>query len=56
MEVTKILDQSGARDYAENLAEQYYCKALAHLEATQLDTSRQALLKEIACFLLNRDF
>ena len=56
MEVMKILDQSGARDYAENLAEQYYCKALVHLEATQLDTSRQALLKEIACFLLNRDF
>ena len=56
MEVTKILDQSGARDYAENLAEQYYCKALAHLEATQLDTSRQAPLKEIACFLVKRDF
>jgi geranylgeranyl diphosphate synthase type I len=56
MEVTKILDQSGARDYAENLAEQYYCKALAHLETTQLDTSRQASLKEIACFLLKRDF
>jgi len=55
-EVTKILDQSGARDYAENLAEQYYYKALAHLEATGLDTSRQAPLKEAACFILKRDF
>ena len=55
-EVTKILDHLGARDYAENLAEQYYYKALAHLEATQLDTSRQAPLKETACFLLKRDF
>jgi len=55
-EVTKILDQLGARDYAENLAEQHYQKALAYLEATWLDISRQALLKEIACFLLNRDF
>jgi len=55
-EVTKILDQLGARDYAENLAEQHYHKALAYLEATWLDISRQAPLKEIACFLLNRDF
>lgn len=55
-EVTKIMDHLGARNYAENLAEQYYHKALAHLEATRLDTSRQAPLKETACFLLKRDF
>jgi len=55
MEVLKILDRLGARDYAEDLAEQYYCRALAQLEATQLDTSRQAPLKETACFLLKRD-
>jgi geranylgeranyl diphosphate synthase type I len=55
-EVTKILDRLGARDYAENLAEQHYYRALAHLEATRLDTSRKAPLKEAACFLLKRDF
>lgn len=55
-EVMKILDQLGARDYAEDLAEQYYYKALAQLEATRLDKSRQAPLKETACFLLKRDF
>jgi geranylgeranyl diphosphate synthase type I len=55
-EVTKILDQLGAKDYAENLAEYYYHKALAQLEATRLDTSRQAPLKEVACLLLKRDF
>jgi len=55
-EVTKILDQLSARDFAENLAEQYYYKALAQLEATRLDPSRQAPLKETACFLLKRDF
>jgi geranylgeranyl diphosphate synthase type I len=55
-EVTKILDSLGARDYAENLAEQYYYKALAQLEATRLDTSRRAPLKEIARSLLKRDF
>jgi geranylgeranyl diphosphate synthase type I len=55
-EVTDILDHLGARDYAENFAEQYYRKALAHLEATRLDISRQAPLKETACSLLKRDF
>ena len=54
IEVKKILDCLGARDYAENLAEQYYCRALAQLEATGLDTL--APLKETACFLLKRDF
>ena len=56
VEVAKILNQFSTRDYAENLAEQYYSKALTHLEATRLDTSRQAPLKEMACFLLKRDF
>jgi len=55
-EIKRILEQLGARDYAEDLAEQYYYKALAQLEATRLDTSRQALLKETAFFLLRRDF
>jgi geranylgeranyl diphosphate synthase type I len=55
-EVVKILDHLGARNYAENLAEQYYYKTLAHLEATGLDTSRQAPLKKTARFLLKRDF
>jgi geranylgeranyl diphosphate synthase type I len=55
-EVMKILDHLGARDYAENLAEHYYCKAVAQLEATRLDTSNQAPLKEIARFLLKRYF
>jgi len=55
-EVMKILDHLGARDYAENLAEQYHCKASAHLEATRLDKSRQAPLEQTACFLLKRDF
>jgi len=55
-EVTKILDHLGTKAYADNLAEQYYYNALAHLEAAQLDISKQALLKETAHFLLKRDF
>ncbi len=56
VEVRKILERSGARDYAENFAEQHYCRALTHLGAAQLDASRQAPLEEAAYFLLNRDF
>jgi geranylgeranyl diphosphate synthase type I len=54
-EVIRILDDLGARSYAENLAEQYYRRALAQLEATRLDTSGLGLLKEAASFLLKRD-
>jgi geranylgeranyl diphosphate synthase type I len=54
-EVSRILEQSGARNYAENLAERYYGRALTHLEATGLDTACLAPLKEIACFILDRD-
>jgi geranylgeranyl diphosphate synthase type I len=56
IEVTKILEHLDAKDHAKNLAEQYYYKALAQLEAARLDTSRQAPLKETAHFLLKRDF
>ena len=54
-EVKRVLEQSGARAYAENLAEQHCHRALAQLEATGLDSSRKAPLEEIACFLLKRD-
>jgi geranylgeranyl diphosphate synthase type I len=55
-EVAKILADLGARDYAANVAEQYYHKALAHLEATQLGISSLAPLREIAGLLFKRDF
>jgi geranylgeranyl diphosphate synthase type I len=55
-EVTEILESLGAREYAENLAEQHYCKGLVHLEATGLDAWRRAPLEEAARFLLKRDF
>jgi geranylgeranyl diphosphate synthase type I len=52
----KILDDLGARRYAENMAQQYYHRALAYLDATGLDPSSLAPLKEAAGFLLTRDF
>jgi geranylgeranyl diphosphate synthase type I len=55
-EVTRILDDLGARQYAENTARQYYRNALAHLHGTGLGWSSLAPLKEIADFLMARDF
>ena len=55
-EIREILDCLGARNYAENLAQQYYHRALAQLEATGLVSSRLAPLKEITNFLLDRNF
>ena len=54
--VTGILDDLGARNYAENVARRYYRKALAHLDATGLGTSSLAPLKETAGAVLTRGF
>lgn len=55
-EVKEILDRLGARDFADDLAQQYYLRALAHLEATGLDSSSLAPLKQTISFLLERNF
>jgi len=55
-EVTKILNDLGARNYAENVGQQHYQRAMAHLDATGLELSSLGLLKEAAGFLLTRDF
>lgn len=54
--VVEILNQSGARDYAQNLAEQYYRRALERLEASGVEKNRQAPLKELARFFLERNY
>jgi geranylgeranyl diphosphate synthase type I len=55
-EVVRILDQLGARDYARELTEQYYHRALAQLDASKLELARQAPLREAARFLVERDY
>ena len=55
-EVIRILEQLGARDYARNLGEQYYHRALVQLEAAGLDAPKQATLREAARFLIKRDY
>lgn len=54
--VIRILEQVGARDYSQNLAEQYYHQALAQLEDVGLDAENLASLKEAARFLMERDY
>lgn len=55
-EVIRILEQSVARDYAQRLAENCYSRALAELDLCRLELSRQAQLREVARFLIERDY
>jgi len=55
-QVMKILEQLGARDYSQSLAEQYYHQALAQLGASGLAPQNLAPLKEAARFLMERDY
>lgn len=49
-----ILDEAGARRYAERLARDYHWRALAELEATGVENEAQADLRELADFLIER--
>ena len=51
-----ILDQSGARDHAQNLVQQCCRRALEQLEASGLGRDRQAPLKQITHFLAERNY
>jgi geranylgeranyl diphosphate synthase, type I len=53
-QVLAILARTGAREYAEGLANDYYQQALASLEATGRENEAQAILRELAGSLLGR--
>ncbi len=55
-EAIRLLDESGARQYAIEKAAWYSQSALAHLEAAQPNGAACATLNELADFLLQRDF
>lgn len=52
--VTELLDRSGARAYAEQMAEEYSAQALHHLEEAGLDTPAHHALGQLAHSLLDR--
>jgi geranylgeranyl diphosphate synthase type I len=54
--VVTILVRSGAKDYARDLAKQYYRQALEYLEASNLDKTSQTPLREMAHLLVERSY
>jgi len=55
-QVIEILEQTGARDYAQNLAEHYHYQTLAQCDSIGIDTSNLDSLKKLVHFLLERDY
>ncbi len=55
-EAVAILDGCQARSYAEELARQHLERALAHLEAAKPDPKADEALRELAYFLIKRDY
>lgn len=54
--VMRILDQSGARNHAQNLVRECCRRALDQLEASGVDRNRQTPLKHIAISLAERSY
>ena len=52
----KILEDLGARRYAQAMANDYYQQALAELDATGLENEAQDDLRELAVFLVERTY
>lgn len=52
----KILENLGARRYAEIMANDYYQQALAELDATGMENEAQDDLRELAAFLVERTY
>ena len=50
-----VLEQAGARKYAEDMAETYYRKALSSLDQTGMENNALSNLRELAALLMNRD-
>ena len=54
--VAKILDEIGARGYAQALAKQHYYQSLTELERTGLPVSRLTQLKQLVSSLMERNY
>ncbi|MFQ5813240.1 MAG: polyprenyl synthetase family protein [Anaerolineae bacterium] len=52
----RILENLGARHYAEAMANDYYQQALAELDATGVKNEAQDALRELAAFLVERTY
>jgi len=54
--LVEILDNSGARDHAQNLVQQFCRRALEQLQASGVEGNCQAPLKQITDFLAERNY
>jgi len=54
--ITEVLDKAGAKDFCQNLANEYCNEAISILNKLQLDGQAQSELKEIADFFIKREF
>jgi len=52
----RILEDAGARHYAQTMANDYYQQALAELDAVGVENEAQAVLRELAAFLIERTY
>jgi geranylgeranyl pyrophosphate synthase len=52
--VTELLERSGARAYAEQMAKEYSAQALRYLAEADLDTPAHHAMGELARSLLDR--
>ena len=55
-EVVEILTRTGAYERTQELAQEYYRKALDSLASTNIDDEPQRRLLEIGRFLVERNF
>ena len=55
-QIVEILDNLGAKRYAQSLTEQYHHQALTLLDSVDINASSQASLRELVSFLLERDY
>ena len=55
-EVIKIFKECKVDEWADNLKEDFFAKAMKHLEDTAVVSKRKEPLKELAKFLLQRDY
>lgn len=54
--IAKILDEIGARGYAQALAQKHYEQSLAQLETSGLPAWQLTLLKQLVCSLMDRNY
>ncbi|MFH0887410.1 MAG: polyprenyl synthetase family protein, partial [bacterium] len=54
--IKEVLERAGAKEYSENMAAEYYSRALNELDKSRLENSAIKSLKRAASLVIKRDF